>query len=256
MTVEVHSRPRFEFFTLILLVIMLSISAWSLLIANWTDDLGLVATVVQLAVITGLALARSVFSGRIATLFAAVYGVFITGWQIARTLDPSMIWRDKLVNIGERIGTFVNVVASGQTNRDAMIFVLIMAVLFWIFGVLAAWSLFRRGEVWGAIIPCGIVVFTNAYFYNGEAAVNAAVAAYWFIALLLIVRSEINQRSGIWHSLRARVPAETSFFVNRMGVFLALALVLVAWIAPAYRFLGWNYGSPGCDAHSHWRCVW
>jgi hypothetical protein len=234
MTVEVRLRPRFEFFTLILLVIMLSISAWSLRIANWTDDLGLVVTVVQLAVITGLALARSVFSGRTAALFAAFYGLFFTGWQIARSLDPSLTWRDKIVNVGERIGTFVNVVARGQTNHDALIFVLIMAVLFWIFGVLAAWSLFRRGEVWGAIIPCGIVVFTNAYLYDGEAAVNATVAAYWFVALLLIVRSEINQRSGVWHSMRARVPAETSFFVNRMGAFLALALILVAWVAPAY----------------------
>jgi hypothetical protein len=234
MTVEVRSRPRFEFFTLILLIIMLSISAWSLLIANWADDLGLVATVVQLSLITGMALARSVFSGRTAAFFATFYGLFFTGWQITRTLDPSLTWRDKIVNVGERIGTFANVVANGQTNHDALMFVLIMAVLFWIIGVLAAWSLFRRGEVWGAIIPGGIVVFTNAYFYDGEAAVNAAVAAYWFIALLLIVRSEINRRSGTWHSMRARVPAETSFFVNRMGAFLALALILVAWVAPAY----------------------
>ncbi len=233
MAVDVRSRPRFEFVTLILLIIMLSLSAWSLMVADWTDHLGIIATVVQLAVITGLTLARSTFSAKVASLLALLYGFFIVGWQITRVLDPSLIWRDKVINIAERIATFVNVVARGRTNRDALIFVLIMAVLFWICGVLAAWALFRRGEVWGAIIPCGIVVFTNAYLYDGEAAVGAFFAAYWFIALLLIVRSDINRRSGVWYSRRARVPAETSFLVNRTGVFLAMALILVAWIVPA-----------------------
>ncbi|NIS81904.1 MAG: hypothetical protein GTO14_17220, partial [Anaerolineales bacterium] len=178
-----RSIPIFDLTSFWLYLFMIWISSWALVAADWADHLSLVATVASLAVIAGTALARSLFSARLAFVFATIYAVFAIGWQTTLTLDPSLIWRDRILALLGRIGAFLTVIVNSEPNRDPLIFVIVMAV-----------SL--------------------------------------FLALLLFVRSDMNQRQMMWQTLRARVPAGTGSRISRAGVLAAVLLIGVSWVGP------------------------
>lgn len=228
------TKPPFDVTSFLLFVVLIWTSSWALAASDWTDHLTLVTTVASLAILAGIALARSNFSSRVAVFFAVVYGVFTTGWQIGLTLDPALIWRDRILALLGRIGTFFSVLISSEPNRDPLMFLVLMASLFWIFGCLGSWTLFRKGGLWAAILPPGLSILVNAYFYIGDALLNVYMAVFLFLALLLFVRSDMNRRQQDWQTMRARVPAETGFRISRAGLMAAALLIVVSWIGPTF----------------------
>lgn len=231
---EKHTVPDFDPPIFILLLVMLWVSSWTLVAADWTDQLSLTTTVGTLGLFAGTALARSRFSPRLARFFATCYGLFVIGWQLGRTLDPGLIWRDKFLALMGRIGVFFSVLAQGETNPDPLMFVLVMAALFWFFGCIAAWAIFRRGGLWAAILPPGIAVYINAYYYLGDALLTIYLAVYTFLALILFVRLDVVKRQSLWRIIRARVPSETSYRVSRAGLVAAFLIVGLSWVGPGF----------------------
>jgi transglutaminase-like putative cysteine protease len=229
-----NTKPDFDWLSFFLLLGIIWISSWALAAADWADHLTLVTTMGSLGVVAGTALARSRFSPRVVIIFATVYGLFAIGWQLGLTLDPALIWQDKAQALVGRIGVFISVLFSDDPNRDSLMFVGVMGVLFWIFSVMGAWSLFRRGGLWMAVLPPGLTILSNAYFYLGRAPLSLYLAAYAALALLLFVRSDLARRQMVWKALRARVPSETSYRINRAGILTAFLLVGISWIGPAF----------------------
>jgi transglutaminase-like putative cysteine protease len=229
-----HPKPQFDGISFFLLLGLIWISSWALAAADWADHLTLVTTMGSLGVVAGTALARSRFSPRVAVFFTTVYGLFAVGWQLGLTLDPALIWPDKFQALMGRIGVFLSVLFSDDPNRDSLMFVGVMTVFYWIFSVMGAWSMFRRGGLWLAVLPPGLTVLFNAYFYLGKAPLDIYMAAYAVLALLLFVRSDLARRQMVWQALRARVPSETSYRINRAGVLTAFLLVAISWVGPAF----------------------
>ena len=55
----------------------------------------------------------------------------------------------------------------GGTGRDSMMFILLMAVLVWWLGYTAIWNTVRHQRIWRALLPSGVVLFVNLYYYPG-----------------------------------------------------------------------------------------
>ena len=123
---------------------------------------------------------------------------------------------------------------AGEPNQDPLMFVLIMALLFWFLSVYSAWSVMRRGRIWGAILPGGITVFIISYFYLGEVRIGLFLAIYILLLLLLAIRVDLSNRQKDWESVRARVPIDTAYRVSIAGLVAAVLLVGLAWGAPAF----------------------
>jgi transglutaminase-like putative cysteine protease len=224
----------FDWASFLLLNVIALVGAWTLAATEWDEHLSIMALIALLGVWTGTALARSRFPSFVAGLFATAYGLFVVGWQLGTTLDPALTLRRKILSILGRFTVFLSVLIAGEPNQDPLMFVLIMALLFWFISVYSAWSVMRRGGIWGAILPGGITIFIISYFYLGEVRIGLFLAIYILLLLLLAIRVDLSNRQKVWESARARVPIDTAYRVSIAGLVAAVLLVGLAWGAPAF----------------------
>jgi transglutaminase-like putative cysteine protease len=217
-----------------LYVFLVMLSGLAFKAADWADHLDLVAAVGVLGAFAGIALARSIFSGRVAFLFSAVYGLFIVGWEIGGTLDQALTWQDKIFGIFGRLGAFFSVMGEGEVNEDPLIFVLFIALVFWVIGSFGSWWIFRRKGFWAALLPPGIAIFLNQIFYVGRTNLDGYLIFYVLVVLFLAARLVLWRQQLEWREMRAHVPENVTFFISRAGAILALVLVVVSWGGPAF----------------------
>ncbi len=108
-----------------------------------------------------------------------------------------------------------------------------LSVLFWFLGHNAAWHVFRVDRVWRVIIPTGLVLITNQFYYQGDHSLDIYLIAFVIVSLLLLIRSHIDNREYDWFVHRVSFPTYVRRAFFQAGGVLALVLVLAAWIAPS-----------------------
>lgn len=229
-----RTRPSLDWFVLILVLLMNLVAAWALNATDWADYLELIPLISFVAVWAGAALARSLFPGWFAALLAAIYGLFIVGWQMGSTFDPALQWRERILYLLGRTSVFAEVVIKGETNQDPLIFVMLMSALFWFLGVFSVWSAIRKKSAWASLLPVGLAITVFAFYYRGEARIGVFIGIFVFLGLLVIMRVDLAVKSAAWVRFRARVPTDTSSRISLVGLAVAFLLVGLAWGAPAF----------------------
>jgi len=217
-----------------LLCLLLLVSGLGASRAGWVGHLKIVPVVAVLAVLAGAALARSRFGWRRAAVFAAVYGVFVVGWQLARTLDAALTWRERLLLIGGRVEIYADVLLRGDRNQDPLMFALLIAAIYWWMGAQASWSVFRGRGLWAALIPAGIVLLIHAYYYTGRAAMESYVGAYVFLTMIFVLARHVAARRAAWDKMRTEMPVRGGRPITQAGLLAAILLVALAWGGPAF----------------------
>ncbi|MBN1267856.1 MAG: transglutaminase domain-containing protein [Anaerolineales bacterium] len=215
-------------------IFMLELLALALNTADWTDNLEVIPTSMLISLLLGTALARSRFKGWLAALFSTLYGLFFIVLQLGRTLSDGLAWSDRIRSLYGRTGVFLSVVLEGETNEDPLMFVLLMAVAFWILAAAGTWSFFRKHRFWAAVLPAGFALLINSYFYIGRASMATYLATYILILLFLAVRTDLADRMDAWSKIRAQVPGEADFYITRIGAAAAVLLIAAAWGGPAF----------------------
>ena len=210
------------------------LSGMGLAAADWADNLALIPLGSLFGALAGMALARSRFSGRLASLFAACYGLFVTGWLMGQTLDPALPWRERILILAARLQFFVSAFAEGRESQDSLMVVLLLALVYWVLAVYGAWALFRRRALWGGIIPLGLALVLNAYYYLGQVRLDVLVAVYLLTAMLLFLDHEMRSRQEEWSAIRARVPATAVAYLARAGTIAVVVIIVVGWVGPAF----------------------
>ncbi len=215
-----------------LLCTMIMVAAGGVAAAAWADGLQAAWITGVVAVLAGLALAKSRFGGGTAFLFATVFGLFTAGVFISLSLGLEGDWHSRAVEIVVRLNAFIYKVLHGGTSRDALPFPVTIALLFWYIGMLMAWSVFRRGSVWPALIPAGIGLLVNAYYYLGPARLDLYLAFYILLALMFVARMTLLGREREWQAARVSYSTDLRLDFLRAGLVAALAGVLIGWAAP------------------------
>jgi transglutaminase-like putative cysteine protease len=226
-------RP-FDWISLLILVAMFVASGLSVLAADWTDHLSVVLVVGLLAVLAGAMLGHSRFPPRLAAAFAVVYGLFAVGTQVGGTLDRALSWSEKVADLLGRLGVAATAVVRGNAGIDPLMFVLFISVISWVFGVIAGWAVFRHGGLWASVLPTGVAMLVNAYFYAGKANLGRGLAIFVLITLLLAARLELKRREQVWRSRWSQVSSDVAYHVGRTGAIAAFVLVILAWGGPAF----------------------
>ena len=224
----------FDLISLLILEGMFLVSGLGLMAADWAEHLDVVLAIGALAVVAGAALGYSRFSSRNAALFTAAYGIFVVGSQVGGTLDRALAWGDRISDLLGRLGAAAGALVRGDASLDPLMFVLIIGCIYWLFGVIAGWAVFRRGGLWAAVLPGGVGMLINAYFYAGGEKLGQDIATYLLISLLLAARLELRSREASWRSKWSQVSTDVAYHVGRAGVITAFALVALAWGGPAF----------------------
>jgi hypothetical protein len=209
------------------------VSAYGLAAADWSDHLGMVPTAALLGVVAGTALARSRFPGWLAAMFAVTYGLFLVTFLAAGTIVYVFGLHDRLVALGGRLSAFAEVMATAEPNYDPLMFVLLMLALYWSMGALAAYAAFRRGSIWLALIPPGVALLVNTFYYLRRPGLDGYVAAFAMTAVGLLFVVNLDRRRRDWRGAGSRVPSNASGQITQVGLLLAFLVVTMAWGVPS-----------------------
>ncbi|MBC8097908.1 MAG: transglutaminase domain-containing protein, partial [Armatimonadetes bacterium] len=212
--------------TLAIVLALILMPVLALQTAQWPIDARVMIPTALLSVVFGFLLARSRYSEFVALFFSITYGGLCV-LLLAAANTPGSTYA-----VLARAVTWGYDALTGGINTDELVFTLLVALLFWFLGYNAAWHVFRIDRVWRVILPPGLVLMTNAVFYIQPEVLQPHMAAFVFLALLLIARSHLDAREWEWYANGIRIPPRLRVQFLRVGAGLALIVLALAWIAP------------------------
>ncbi len=212
---------------------LMIITALALRAGEWTTGLGALIGVSFLSVWFGFLLARSHYPELLALIMSSVYSIAVVLIVSALALKTSGSIPARTDALLIDLKAWVSdALANKPAAHDDAAFVVSLSVLFWFLGHNAAWHVFRVDRVWRVIIPTGLVLVTNQFYYQGDHSLDGYLAAFVIVSLLLLIRSHIDNREYDWFVHRVSFPNYVRRAFFQAGGVLALVLVLAAWIAP------------------------
>ena len=218
--------------TFVLLLLLFFSLTGSIATADWTDGLG-VLTWAALGGITfgwGLAKIRRV-RGLFAHLVMLLLSVPATTILIASLLPSALTFEEKLIVLQDRVVRWFFKVAAGGSGTDNLIFVIQLALLTWLLAYSAAWFVYRRHQVWGALLPSGLAILINLYYAAPQASLYFGL--YLLCALLLLVRMNLRAMERDWRQAAIGYASDISFDFMWYGALFALVLLVGVWVFPA-----------------------
>jgi transglutaminase-like putative cysteine protease len=225
---------RSDVFTLFILFLMLGATVSSIAAAGWMPGLEIAAWAMLLGLLAGTALAFSNFTEWMAHVTSFIYGLFVLG-VIGGTrpdISPQLDWRERVYIIFEKIVAWARQALNNGTSRESLIFVLLMCALFWLLSYTAAWYSFRHRRIWHVLLPTGVTLFANIYYYMGDVPMQPYLIVYLVCALILLVESHLADREERWQRERVRFAKGLHFSFTVAGVGIAMVALLFAWRVP------------------------
>ena len=231
---QTKSRP--DWVTVLLLALMLTMTAWTVAQADWAPGLELLQTTAIAGLLLGVLLSGSSFRSLTAHVLALGYGAAWIGFTsiayLPRAVGLTML-NDQIAAIGRHIGEWVWLLMRTGVGKDNFMFLLALMMVFWLVGYLAAWSTFRITRVMRSVLPAGLVILINLYYYGGRAQLSIFLYGYFICVLLYLVRVNLILREREWQMSRVgfdRDDVRGSFL--RGGSIVTAVAVVAAWITP------------------------
>jgi transglutaminase-like putative cysteine protease len=218
-----------------LLLAALYITASRLVITEWTDHLNIVRLLTLLGVLAGLALGQSLFSAYWAGIFTLAYGSFAIPWLFGLTLtrvSDDALWSERALNLVLRLMNSFTRLARQDALDDPLLFVFCMAVLSWVLGAYAGYTLTRHARPWQALLPAGLALLILQTYDPLFASRVWFLAAYLLFALMLLARLIYLRRRAYWKQERVFLPTYAGTDFGRVTLQVTVLLVLLSWVTP------------------------
>ncbi|KAA3662633.1 MAG: hypothetical protein DWQ04_12905, partial [Chloroflexi bacterium] len=238
--------------TLLLLLAMIYVAAAGVAKANFFDGLQILISVGVVAIFAGLLLAKSRFDTRTAHLFSLFYGMFFVLFYVGSVLPGDFVWRERVLEVINIQVVWLQKLIGGGTGREGYIFVLHTAVVFWLVGYSASWYIFRKLRIWRAIIPAGLVLLSVVYYYSGPDPLPYYLAFYILLALLLVVRTHLNEQEKRWRARAVRYEPRIWVGFLRAGLVASVLALSVSWLIPSMSASA-AVGNALSDTRGPWR---
>lgn len=217
----------------LILVTALLTAASRLVATRWTAHLSIVQTLVTFGFIVGLALGKSRFSARIVFTLASAYGLAAVPWQLGLTIRENLPWLERMNVLIARLGVVISQLLAQESVQDSLLFVILMAILFWALGVQAGYTLVRHGNAWGATLPAGLAMFVIHLFDPHVSRRVWYLAIYLFFMLVLVARMEYIHRQNSWQKSKTALPPHLGLDFIRVTIIATTLIVMLSWSVPA-----------------------
>lgn len=233
---------------LVLLFVALMAMTNSLERANWVDEMPSLTAASVFGLATGWVLSQIPVRSWLLQLVGITLGL---AWVLAIVI-ANMELADPLLGTGIgarwsefwlRLGDWGSALLSGGVSSDPLPFVLMLVFATWAVAYLAAWAVVRWRNAWVALIPPGFVLLTNISYLPGQPSLQFVV--FLFAAVLLVLQLHFARALSRWRDNRIAWPDLMSIEVAFAGVWIALALIISAWLVPTANNWGpvadlWN----------------
>ncbi len=253
-------QPREGWLSVLLLLAMVLSTTWAVDQAHWVEGTGILFPLALTGMAGGYLLARSRLAGWVAVLLGLVVGMVLCFVVVGQLLPPP---REMLGNLlgtiggtfawfarptgappmigafqhfflgaaefGGRVGIWTQVGATGRVSNDNAIFLLFIAYVAWLQGMLGSWGLFRLRDVIVTALPTGITLATNAA-YTGQA--SGPFFIFIITLLLLAVSLNLITLQVRWERYHVEYPGGLLFDITVSSFIVICILAMIALFGP------------------------
>ena len=221
-----------DFIVVLMLVVIMTTAITRLIATEWTEGLNITRIIAYSGLIAGLALGYSVFSTRTVVFFAIAYGVFVILWQLGLLLGEGILWTERLLSLAGRVGVITAELLRQQAVSDNLLFLTLMAILFWGVSIFAGYTLTRHGNAWRVILPIGIIL---VIIHSYDALLGNRswyLLIFLFFSFLLVSRMAYLQQRDRWQESQTYIPPYIGVDFVRVTVTIITVILLFSWVAP------------------------
>jgi len=220
--------PSEGWVTFLLLLFSVMLAVWSLGSAGWVRTPGLYLLALC-GVVLGLVLAKMRFKGWLLVISGLLLGIYLCFYQLTSLVEGGTSL-DRYAEVGSRLFTWGQALARGDVSSDTLPFSLFLLFCSWLAGFICSWSFFRRRNIWGAVVPSGLVIVLNLTILE-PGAQRFPLYLYLFVIFLLVARLFVLERKHAWdHRGVQRFAADSPLPPNAFR--FALAVVIVISLLP------------------------
>lgn len=222
-----------DFPSIFLLLIILTIAFTRLIVTQWAENLNVIRTICYLGLIAGLSLGISRFSPRRVALFALTYGLFVIPWQIGLTLGEGIAWQERLQSMLGRLQVIFSYLMQQRPVPDNMLFLYLMGLVFWTLSTHAGYNLTRYAQPWRVVLPTGL---TLVLIHTYDALYPRRIwylVFYLLFALLLVARLVFVHHRRRWELNNTYIPPYLDLDFARVALVICVLLIAFAWAVPA-----------------------
>ncbi len=216
---------------MLVVAVLLLMPLLTLEVAGWPIDMNTILPVTLFGVVFGWVVARSRFGEVSALIIASLYGLLAV--ILVASLSLHLPFQDALESVAARAYQWTVDAIGDGVNTDELVFTLLVAILFWFLAYNADWHIFRLDRVWRVVLPPGLILLVNLVFFTGGEPLDVYLFAFLLMALVLIVRSNLDRRAWDWHLRGVRVPRMVRRQFAVIGILLSLLALALAWGVPS-----------------------
>ena len=221
--------PSEGWVTSLLLLSSVMVAVWSVQSAEWVPTPGL-HLVALWGVMLGLLLAKLRFNGWLLVMSGMLFGAYLSFYSLTGLVDGATIV-DRHAEVANRLVAWGQAIASGSVSSDTLAFSLVLLLCLWVAGFICSWSFFRRHNIWGAVIPSGLVIILNLTILE-PGAQRLPLYVYLLLVCLLMARLFVLEREHDWDRRSVlRLPPASRVLPNALT--FALAVVMITSLLPA-----------------------
>lgn len=227
------TRPMFPegFLSPLLLGALVTIVGYCVQQSDWSRLVAPVAAIALWSSIFGSVIAKLRVLDSVAHMLSMTLGIglsFVLVAANAASLEGGV--RDRVREIGN-VGVRWYLGQRVDEEMEALLVSLLMGIILWLVGYLAAWSLFRRGWIFAAIALPGFLLLVNLGY--AEEPKTEYLAAFAAIALVLVSRHSLYSRQREWNRLRMGRSNGLARSFLLTGLVVAILATSLGWRSPA-----------------------
>jgi len=241
-------RDGGRWLNLLLLLIALMAMTASLEDANWVNEMPSLTLVTLIGLGSGWMLAQLPLRTWFLQLLGisiglvSVFALVMAKIELVEPLlaaGPGQRW----IELWLRMGNWASALVEGGVSNDPLPFVLMLIFSVWAVSYLSTWAVVRWRNVWAALIPPGFILLTNISYLPEQS--NLQLVVFLFTSVLLVLQLHFARALDRWRREQIAWPEMMSLEVAFAGVWIALALIVAAWLVPPA-----NNWEPAADAWS------
>ncbi|HXH22031.1 MAG TPA: transglutaminase domain-containing protein [Dehalococcoidia bacterium] len=217
-----------ELVTFVIVFIVFMAVVQSIDSANWVDEMPSLYPIALFGLVLGIVLAKTPLNELIAHTLALLTGAAAV--VIGSTGDLQGSLEVRVRELYDRMDLWFTALTTGGISNDNLPFVVMVVALTYLTAYVSAWSLFRWYNAWIGLIPGGLALLTNISYLPGQS--SGALMVFLFGSILLVSRMHVLRRERDWRRSGTRYPDLISLHVLNVTVWVALALILFAWVLP------------------------
>lgn len=221
--------PSEGWVTFLLLLVSVMLAVWSVGSVGWVATPGLYLLALW-GVVLGLLLAKIRFNGWLLAISGLLLGIYLSFYQLTSLVEGAASL-DRHAEAANRLFIWAKAFVNVDAISDTLPFSLLLLLASWLVGFICSWSFFRRHNIWGAVLPSGILMVINITNLL-PGAQRLPLYLYLFVVCLLVARLFLLEREHDWNRRSMqRFPPDSRLLPNALR--FGLAVVAVTFLLPS-----------------------